>query len=196
MKGIELCAECAYYNMKSHKCTRGCKIDPDSKKCEDVRFFVDCPLPDVQPVKHGEWKINSDGYYPYCSVCGTAADQLTKHLTKYCPECGARMNDKHNHTLVFNPKQLAGLLTGLKELREENKDWKEEYAYINKVSYGYYKELKEAKRLLKAAVDDFRRATQGCIGIQCDSCPHIATHSGCVWRYADEVLKLIEEEEE
>lgn len=52
MKGIELCAECAYYNMKSHKCTRGCKIDPDSKKGEDVRFFVDCPLPDVQPVTH------------------------------------------------------------------------------------------------------------------------------------------------
>lgn len=47
---------------------------------------------DAEPVKHGEWKINSDGYYPYCSVCGTAADQLTKHLTKYCPECGARMD--------------------------------------------------------------------------------------------------------
>ena len=51
MKGIELCAECAYYNMKSHKCTRGCKIDPDSKKGEDIHFFVDCPLSDVQPVK-------------------------------------------------------------------------------------------------------------------------------------------------
>lgn len=50
------------------------------------------PAADVQPVKHGEWKINSDGYYPYCSVCGTVADQLTKRLTKYCPECGARMD--------------------------------------------------------------------------------------------------------
>lgn len=49
------------------------------------------PAADVQPAKCGEWKINSDGYYPYCSVCGTAADQLTKRLTKYCPECGARM---------------------------------------------------------------------------------------------------------
>ena len=47
---------------------------------------------EAETVKHGEWKINSDGYYPYCSVCGTAADQLTKHLTKYCPECGARMD--------------------------------------------------------------------------------------------------------
>lgn len=54
----------------------------------------DMPAADVQPVKHGEWKINSDGYYPYCSECGTAADQLTKNLTKYCPECGARIDLK------------------------------------------------------------------------------------------------------
>ena len=57
-----------------------------------IRDIKDIKAADVQPVKHGEWKINSDGYYPYCSVCGTAADQLTKHLTKHCPECGARMD--------------------------------------------------------------------------------------------------------
>jgi len=59
----------------------------------EIQEAIDAmPVADVQPVKHGEWKINSDGYYPYCSVCGTAADQLTKHLTKYCPNCGARMD--------------------------------------------------------------------------------------------------------
>ena len=121
-------------------------------------------------------------------------------------EAIARLNDKHNHTLVFNPKQLAGLLTGLKELREENKDWKEEYAYINKVSYGYYKELKEAKRLLKAAVEDFRilgtMLEDGhghCTAeISCDECMlgggNLA--DDCQWRHEAEVLKLIEEEEE
>lgn len=49
MKGITLCADCAYYNMKKHKCTRGCKIDPDISKGENPSFYVDCPLPDVEP---------------------------------------------------------------------------------------------------------------------------------------------------
>ena len=56
------------------------------------------------------------------------------------------------------------------------------------------RQIAEYKRLLKAAVADFRRATQGCIGIQCDSCPHTSTHKGCVWRYADEALALIGED--
>ena len=51
MKGITLCADCAYYNMKKHKCTRGCKIDPDVSKGENPSFYVDCPLPDVEPLQ-------------------------------------------------------------------------------------------------------------------------------------------------
>lgn len=47
MKGISLCADCAYYDLKKHKCKRGCTVDPDISKGEDVRFYVDCPLPDV-----------------------------------------------------------------------------------------------------------------------------------------------------
>ena len=96
MKGIELCADCAYYNMKSHKCTRGCKIDPDTKKGEDIHFFVDCPLTDVQPVKHGKW------IYPYkdkdinqCSECRNyVQDKISnvREMFAYCPFCGAKMD--------------------------------------------------------------------------------------------------------
>lgn len=113
MKGIELCAECAYYNMKSHKCTRGCKIDPDSKKGEDIRFFVDCPLPDVQPVKHGRWEEihislckwipedeKEEGHSFYmaelkCSCCeryNAVTFALTLNKPDYCQLCGARMD--------------------------------------------------------------------------------------------------------
>ena len=112
MKGIELCAECAYYNMKSHKCTRDCKIDPDSEKGEDVRFFVDCPLPDVQPVKYGKWEeihISLVKYIPEdekeeghsfymaemkCSCCeryNTVTFALTLNKPDFCQLCGARM---------------------------------------------------------------------------------------------------------
>jgi len=101
MKGIELCAECAYYNMKSHKCARGCKIDPDSKKGEDVRFFVDCPLPDVQPVKHGKWEelTNYGGWgntHCRCSVCGEGwylkKGTPQQNNMNFCPRCGSRMD--------------------------------------------------------------------------------------------------------
>lgn len=100
MKGIELCADCAYYNMKSHKCTRGCKIDPDTKKGDDIHFFVDCLLPDVQPVKHGEWRKDEQGYdvYVECSECGlnlsisNYIENEWREILKYCPCCGARMD--------------------------------------------------------------------------------------------------------
>lgn len=52
MKGITLCSDCAYYDLKKHKCNRGATVDPDISKGHDVRFYVDCPLDDVEPVRH------------------------------------------------------------------------------------------------------------------------------------------------
>lgn len=48
---------------------------------------------DVQPVVHAKWEISSDGYYPYCSRC---FGRLNGELTKYCPECGTRMDGDTN----------------------------------------------------------------------------------------------------
>lgn len=39
--------------------------------------------------KMGEWRINSDGYYPYCSEC--KEEPKNREMTKYCPNCGAKM---------------------------------------------------------------------------------------------------------
>ena len=47
-------------------------------------------LPSAQPKqKIGEWRINSDGYYPYCSEC--KEEPKNREMTKYCPNCGAKM---------------------------------------------------------------------------------------------------------
>lgn len=58
-----------------------------------------------------------------------------------------------------------------------------------------FAELCEAKRLLKAAVKDFRKATKDCtkdfIDLPCESCPHTYTIHGCVWRYTGKALALI-----
>ena len=40
--------------------------------------------------RHGQWLINPDGYYPYCSVCKCEPEK--GHMTRYCPDCGASMD--------------------------------------------------------------------------------------------------------
>lgn len=92
------------------------------------------------------------------------------------------------------------------QLEEQLKNWKEEYANLNKISYDFYKELKEAKRLLKAAVEDFAKLdrentkNKNCMmpEMDCADCPLSwdsvdervePCHS---WQYANEALKLIE----
>lgn len=47
MKGIKICGDCANYDWKKHKC----KICKDKGKPTDP-FYTDCPLPDVEEVKH------------------------------------------------------------------------------------------------------------------------------------------------
>ena len=48
----------------------------------------------VEPARHGHWIINSDGYYPQCSEC--MSEPRCREMTKYCGECGAKMDgDKY-----------------------------------------------------------------------------------------------------
>ena len=47
------------------------------------------PTVDIEEVKRGTWKINFDGYYPYCSECGH--EPKGRHPTEYCEKCGAEM---------------------------------------------------------------------------------------------------------
>lgn len=107
----------------------------------------------------------------------------------------------------------------LKDLREENKVLisecdrliKEKGELLSKVSGSdvlricqLEKELEKAKRLLKAAVEDFETIESNleydehCVikthSIRCDECPLSAdTIYRCKWRYADEALALIRE---
>lgn len=39
-------------------------------------------------VVYSKWKINCDGYYPYCAYCG---EEPKGGMSKYCPNCGAKM---------------------------------------------------------------------------------------------------------
>lgn len=91
MKGIICCEECSYFDVKQELCKVGNSVDNT-----DSRFFDDCILPDVAPVKHGKWleELVPDGYVPKrsrtvkkCSVCGWT-NACRYH---YCPHCGTKM---------------------------------------------------------------------------------------------------------
>ncbi len=88
------------------------------------------------------------------------------------------------------------------QLEEQLKHWKEEYANLNKISYGFYKELKEAKRLLKMAVEDLSKMPCNNDTHSPDSCYICIKHGNCSyadsfkWCKADIALKLIGETNE
>jgi hypothetical protein len=86
--------------------------------------------------------------------------------TTACRECAA------------DHRQLAEWLMELKDLRAEQND---QYVFIHELM----SELKEAKRLLKLAVEDFDEIRS----YLSEPYSHICEKR---WRYADEVLKLIE----
>lgn len=54
-------------------------------------------VPNIQSKqKTGQWLINSDGYYPYCSICKN--EPQGRIMTDYCPNCGAKMEaDENDH---------------------------------------------------------------------------------------------------
>ena len=66
--------------------------EPAAKRI--LAMIDDMPAADVAPVVHGHWIICSDGYYPYCSVC--KCEPQGREMTKFCPNCGAKMDEEDN----------------------------------------------------------------------------------------------------
>ena len=68
--------------------------DADAEKvCEQmglVKEAMDMAKAYLRPARHGRWIISSDGYYPYCWDC--KARPKGGNMTKYCPNCGAKMD--------------------------------------------------------------------------------------------------------
>lgn len=54
-----------------------------------ARLLEDVDAGKVKYVEYGEWRINCDGYYPYCSRCGVEPE--SGKMTKFCANCGAEM---------------------------------------------------------------------------------------------------------
>lgn len=120
-----------------------------------------------------------------CAACGG----ILSESSQVCVSCYAKARDKgfEEGTRLAETAACCAADDAAKAYKELEEKHLNECRQIS----GYEAENKELKELLRKAVHDFRRVTKGCLGIQCDSCPHIATFNGCIWQYAEEALKLI-----
>ena len=90
----------------SRKALLDCMPKDDQLMSLDVRrYIIDAPAVDAEPVRHGKWLKPSRMLPPEyrenkrCSVCANFAlnDRLGRvRLSNYCPNCGAKMEDKDN----------------------------------------------------------------------------------------------------
>lgn len=82
-------------------CYEDCdKTDSNAVCCENcgiaevLDIIADAPAVDVAPVVHGEWMLKhvGMGHCWECSVCHTNPCIYVTENTKFCPNCGAKMD--------------------------------------------------------------------------------------------------------
>lgn len=74
-------------------CAEVCRCNKE--KCDKSKCPVwNAPAADVAPVVHGKWELRHEGYGHYweCSVCHTNPCIYVTRNTKFCPNCGAKMD--------------------------------------------------------------------------------------------------------
>lgn len=157
-------------------------IDEAIKHCEEVAEKNEAQAEKWQEEGGEEW-----GKTTACRECASDHRQLAAWLRELkdlreenkvlANECDRLIKEKGE----LLSKVSGGDVLRICQLEEQVKDWKEEYANLNKISYGFYEELKEAKQLLKSAIENAQRVdVNGDVYYD--------------WIGADEALKLIRDE--
>lgn len=61
-------------------------------KKDVINLIINLPAADVAPVRHGRWEV---GYFHdrVCSCCLHPDNDFDDYAHKFCPHCGARMDD-------------------------------------------------------------------------------------------------------
>lgn len=72
------------------------RLMQDGCSAKNVQSIMELPAADVAPVRHGRWIEDHD--YLKCPECGVMVQRDFTFFDigdwNYCPNCGARMNEK------------------------------------------------------------------------------------------------------
>ena len=78
----------------------GCLIS-NSNYNKEIKLINELPSADVEPVKHGHWKVVSDEYGGKAYICECSECEDTVWVYKdanrkwnYCPNCGTKMDEE------------------------------------------------------------------------------------------------------
>ena len=82
-------------------------IKPTSEQCNGCEIYdiykkiIEAPTADAKPVVHAHWleQIIDGSQELMCSNCGEYAlmnDEFYSEFSKYCPYCGAQMDEKED----------------------------------------------------------------------------------------------------
>jgi len=94
MRLIDADALKAYIDAQEGRPFIGCTVGEALKIMTDEQ-----PTIDAVPVRHGKWidEGQPDDFFPHhawrCSECGEQVLEIGEPWYKYCPNCGARMDD-------------------------------------------------------------------------------------------------------
>lgn len=89
MREIELIRENAMLEAKLRRYEQLLKIIDG--ECQQFLTDIEPKQTEQTEPLTAHWIISSDGYYPYCSYCH--GEPTSGIRTKYCPDCGRRMED-------------------------------------------------------------------------------------------------------
>lgn len=81
--------------------TKGVSKDYAEGMAYVLDLLDNLPIADVEPVRHGHWKVVNDGYgdKAYICECSECKDTVWVYTNadrkwNYCPNCGARMDEE------------------------------------------------------------------------------------------------------
>ena len=82
-----------------HDCTYRC-----NEYCREIKHIINAPTVDAVPVVHGKWLHDNYGAN-FCSECMKHVFEDNEYRlilhTRYCPHCGAKMDEKGGYSDAY-----------------------------------------------------------------------------------------------